>query len=116
MASGHSLNIAPRGDREIVIERAFSAPRARVWDAFTKPALISRWLGVFDQYVMDICEVDLRVGGSVLSLVDRKRGRPESRRQKQAAPQSSEEGNHCCQGILPTIAPTLNVLIANAMP
>lgn len=33
------------GDREIVTERVFDAPRERVWAAFTDPALIARWWG-----------------------------------------------------------------------
>ena len=32
-------------DRDIVVVRAFDAPRPLVFDAWTKPALVQRWLG-----------------------------------------------------------------------
>ena len=57
------LNIETQGDREIVMTRAFNAPRPLVYDAFTRPELVSRWMGVFNEYVMATCEIDLRVGG-----------------------------------------------------
>ena len=59
-----SLEITTPTDHEIVITRSFSAPRALVWDAFTKPALISRWMGLMPGWTFPVCEVDLRVGGS----------------------------------------------------
>jgi uncharacterized protein (TIGR03086 family) len=59
-----TLQVEPRGDREIVMTRAFAAPRHLVFDAMTKPALLKRWLGVFGEWSMPICEVDLRVGGA----------------------------------------------------
>jgi len=58
-----SLAIAPRGDLDIVMTRSFDAPRALVFDAFTKPELVSRWLLGPDGWSMPICEIDLRVGG-----------------------------------------------------
>ncbi len=58
------LQVESRGEREIVMSRAFAAPRALVFDALTKPALLKRWLGVFGEWTMPICEVDLRVGGA----------------------------------------------------
>ena len=39
----NALTISARGNREIVMTRAFDAPRALVFDAFTKPDLIRRW-------------------------------------------------------------------------
>lgn len=59
-----SLEITTPTDEEIVITRRFSAPRALVWDAFTKPALITRWMGLMPGWTFPVCEVDLRVGGS----------------------------------------------------
>jgi uncharacterized protein YndB with AHSA1/START domain len=44
--------------------REFDAPRRLVWEAYTKPELLKRWLGVFGGMTMAVCEVDLRVGGS----------------------------------------------------
>ncbi|RAS69015.1 uncharacterized protein YndB with AHSA1/START domain [Lentzea atacamensis] len=50
-------------DTEIAMSRSFDAPASLVWDAFTKPELIKRWLLGPDGWEMPICEVDLRVGG-----------------------------------------------------
>jgi uncharacterized protein YndB with AHSA1/START domain len=44
--------------------RGFDAPRRRVFDAFTKPALLKRWLLGPPGWSMPVCEVDLRVGGA----------------------------------------------------
>jgi uncharacterized protein YndB with AHSA1/START domain len=57
------LKVTAHGDREVVITRSFHAPRTLVWDAYTKPALLKRWLGVFGDITLDVCEVDLLVGG-----------------------------------------------------
>jgi uncharacterized protein YndB with AHSA1/START domain len=51
-------------DCEIVMTRTFDAPRAAVFDAFTKPELIRRWLLGPDGWSMPVCEVDLRVDGT----------------------------------------------------
>ena len=50
-------------DTEIVITREFNAPRALVWDAFSKPEHIRRWWGLRGTTV-PVCENDLRVGGT----------------------------------------------------
>jgi uncharacterized protein YndB with AHSA1/START domain len=51
------------GDREIVMTRAFDAPRDLVFDAFIKPELIKRWLLGPDGWTMIVCEFDPRPGG-----------------------------------------------------
>jgi uncharacterized protein YndB with AHSA1/START domain len=51
-------------DTEIVVSRTFAAPRRLVWDAWTKPEHISRWMLGPEGWRMPICEVDLRTGGS----------------------------------------------------
>jgi uncharacterized protein YndB with AHSA1/START domain len=58
-----SLRVEARGDREIIMNREFDAPRHLVYEALTTPALIKRWLGVMEGWSMAVCEVDLRVGG-----------------------------------------------------
>lgn len=58
-----ALQITTPSDREIVMTRVLDAPRALVFDAWTKPELLTRWLGVFGGWTMPVCEVDLRVGG-----------------------------------------------------
>ncbi len=59
-----ALKVTTRGDREIVMTRVLNAPRTLVFDAFTKPELVKRWLLGPDGWSMPICEIDLRVGGT----------------------------------------------------
>ena len=59
----NSLQLSPRGDRELVMTRIFDAPRAMVFDAFTKPELVRQWLLGPPGWSMPVCEIDLRVGG-----------------------------------------------------
>ena len=59
----HSLKVEARGEREIVMTRAFEAPRQLVFDAFTKPELLKRWLYGPEGWTLAVCEIDLRVGG-----------------------------------------------------
>lgn len=56
------LSITLPSDREIVVTREFQAPRDLVFDCWTIPALIRRWLGPAD-WVLTTCEFDARVGG-----------------------------------------------------
>ena len=50
-------------DREIVMTRVFNAPRKQVFDAWTRPELVQRWLLGPPGWTMPVCEIDLRVGG-----------------------------------------------------
>jgi uncharacterized protein YndB with AHSA1/START domain len=63
MKNGGSFNITAHGDREIVVTRVFDAPRGLVFDAYTKPELVKRWLTGPDGWSMPVCEIDLRAGG-----------------------------------------------------
>jgi uncharacterized protein YndB with AHSA1/START domain len=63
MKNSGTFNIAAHGDRKILITRVFDAPRRLVFDAYTKPDLIKRWLLGPDGWSMPICETDLRAGG-----------------------------------------------------
>lgn len=58
-----SFRVTTPSDREIEITRDFHAPRQLVYDAFTKPELVRRWLLGPDGWTMPVCEIDLRVGG-----------------------------------------------------
>ncbi|HEV7596456.1 MAG TPA: SRPBCC family protein [Gemmatimonadaceae bacterium] len=58
------LQVTTPSDREIAMTRVFDAPRSLVFDAFTKPELIKRWLGVRGGWTFAVCEVDLKVGGA----------------------------------------------------
>jgi uncharacterized protein YndB with AHSA1/START domain len=50
-------------DREIVMTRVFDAPRKLVFDAMTKPELLKRWFFGPPGWSLEVCELDLRVGG-----------------------------------------------------
>ncbi len=63
MTNRGTLKLATRGDREIVMTRVFDCPRSLVWDAFTKPELVRRWLLGPPDWTMPVCEIDFRVGG-----------------------------------------------------
>ncbi len=60
----NTLKVAAHGDREILVTRAFDAPRALVYEAYTRPELVKRWLGVGNGWSLDVCEMDLVVGGA----------------------------------------------------
>jgi uncharacterized protein YndB with AHSA1/START domain len=51
-------------DREVKVTRAFKAPRALVYRAYSEPALVRRWMLGPPGWSMPVCEMDLRVGGS----------------------------------------------------
>lgn len=59
----NTLQLTTPSDREIVFTRLFNAPRNLVFDAFTKPALIQRWLLGPPGWTMPVCEFDACVGG-----------------------------------------------------
>ncbi len=50
-------------DRDVVVVRAFKAPRSLVFDAWTKPELVKRWLLGPPGWSMPVCEMDARPGG-----------------------------------------------------
>lgn len=62
--SSASFNVTTPTDREIVITRAFDAPRAMVWDAMTKPELLRKWIFSPPGWTMTECTEDVRPGGS----------------------------------------------------
>jgi uncharacterized protein YndB with AHSA1/START domain len=50
-------------DREVCVTRAFKAPRALVFEAYTRPELVRRWMLGPPGWSMPVCEMDVRVGG-----------------------------------------------------
>jgi uncharacterized protein YndB with AHSA1/START domain len=50
-------------DREVKVTRSFKAPRALVYQAYTQPELVRRWLLGPPGWSMPVCEMDVRVGG-----------------------------------------------------
>lgn len=57
------LNVKAVGDCEILIERAFDAPRKLVWEAMTRPEYLKRWLFGPPGWEMTECIENLTVGG-----------------------------------------------------
>ena len=64
MKNTGALKVTTPTEREIVMTRDFDAPRELVFDAFTRPELLKRWLLGPPGWSMVVCEVDLRVGGA----------------------------------------------------
>jgi len=64
MGNAATLETAALGDREIVMTRDFDAPRPLVFDAFTKPELVRKWLLGPPGWSMPVCEIGLKVGGT----------------------------------------------------
>jgi len=76
MSPAGTLKVTTPTDREIALTRVFDAPRHLVFEAYTKPELLKRWLGVHGGWSLAVCEVDLKVGGTY-RYVWRKAGVPE---------------------------------------
>lgn len=59
----HTLAISTPSDLEIVMTRVFNAPRVLVFDCWTRPELLKRWMLGPPGTIFEVCEIDLRVGG-----------------------------------------------------
>ena len=57
------LEVTLPSDREVRVVRSFDAPRQLVWDAHTRPELVTRWMLGPPGWTMPVCEMDLRAGG-----------------------------------------------------
>lgn len=57
------FKLEAQGDREILVVRTFNAPRDLVFEAFTKPELVQRWMLGTDGWTMPVCRIDFRPGG-----------------------------------------------------
>jgi uncharacterized protein YndB with AHSA1/START domain len=64
MTTTGALKVTVPSDREIVLTRAFDAPRSAVFDALTKPELLKRWLLGPPGWSMPVCETEPKVGGA----------------------------------------------------
>lgn len=63
MSFATTLNVTTPSDLEIVVERTFDAPPDLVFDCFTKPEFVRRWLTGPDDWTMPTCDIDLRPEG-----------------------------------------------------
>lgn len=73
-----ATSVERKSERELVLERTFSAPARIVFDAWTKPELLKRWwapksLGVS----LFECDSELRVGGTYRYAFGRDPSNPE---------------------------------------
>lgn len=57
------LAVTTPNDLQIVITRAFDAPRRLVWDAMTRPDLVRRWMFCPPGWSWAECEMDVRAAG-----------------------------------------------------
>ena len=64
-----SLKVAAEGEREIVTERVFDAPRERVFQAFVDPELIPKWWGRRED-TLTVDKLDVREGGDWRFVTD----------------------------------------------
>ena len=58
-----ALEVKAQGEREIMMQRTFAAPRDLVWEALSRPEHLRRWWGACDGG-LTIDEMDFRVGGN----------------------------------------------------
>jgi uncharacterized protein YndB with AHSA1/START domain len=59
-----TLSVTTPSGHEIAMTRVFQAPRTLVFEAMTTPALVKCWLLGPPGWTMEVCEIDLKVGGS----------------------------------------------------
>src|SRR5438045_3843660 len=63
MKNTESLEVTTPSDREFTMTRVFDADRGQVFEAYTNPELVKRWLLGPPGWTMPVCEIDLKVGG-----------------------------------------------------
>jgi uncharacterized protein YndB with AHSA1/START domain len=69
-----ALIVTTPSDREVLLTRVFDAPRRLVFDALTKPEHLVHWFGRHG-WTLQVCEVDLRVGGAWRYMLQGPNGR-----------------------------------------
>jgi uncharacterized protein YndB with AHSA1/START domain len=65
MTSAKRYQTSLPSEREFTLTRTFDAPRRLVFDAYTRPEMIRKWLFGPAEWPMVVCEIDLRVGGKL---------------------------------------------------
>ena len=99
----NEMTLEPRGDREIVVVRTFNAPRDLVFEAFSKPELVKRWMLGTDGWSMPVCSIDFRVGGKGRGPILRATGAPKGN----TAAEEGDRGNRCRTIGVPVVSPSL---------
>jgi len=60
-----TVEVTTPSDREVTMSRTFNTPREMLFEAWTKPELLKRWLYGPKEWPLSRCEIDLRVGGKL---------------------------------------------------
>jgi uncharacterized protein YndB with AHSA1/START domain len=63
MTTNASVIVTTPNDREVLMTRVFDAPRSMVFDCYTKPALLKRWMFP-EGWRLVVCDNDLKIGGA----------------------------------------------------
>jgi uncharacterized protein YndB with AHSA1/START domain len=63
-AANSATTFTTPSDREIRMTRLFDAPRRLVFEAWTNPKHLPRWMLGPEGWTMPVCEIDLRPGGA----------------------------------------------------
>ncbi len=63
-----ALNIVPDADRDLVLTRLIDAPRAKLFKAWTDPALLTQWFAPLP-WTTPRAELDVRPGGASLVVM-----------------------------------------------
>ncbi len=67
-AHSQGLQVSIPTDTTIVMTRAFDAPRKLVWEAFTTPEKMRRWMLPPPGWTLTLCECDARTAGALRIL------------------------------------------------
>jgi uncharacterized protein YndB with AHSA1/START domain len=65
MMNTGKCQLSTPSDLEVLVTREFNAPRQLVYDAFTKPELLKRWMYGFEGWTLAVCDMDVRPGGKI---------------------------------------------------
>jgi uncharacterized protein YndB with AHSA1/START domain len=65
MKNTGTLQVTTPSDREVAMTRVFDAGHESVFEAWTQPELLKRWLYGPEDRRLTVCEIDLLVGGAL---------------------------------------------------
>jgi uncharacterized protein YndB with AHSA1/START domain len=98
LENGGSATVTLPSDREIVITRAFRAPRTLVFETWTKAEHVAQWWDP-NRLPLAVCEIDLRPGGAFRFVNDGQGGM-----------------NHAFSGIYREIVPPSRLVFTSPSP
>jgi uncharacterized protein YndB with AHSA1/START domain len=65
MKNANTLEINTPTDREVATTRVFDAPRRLVWEAWTRPEHVQRWMLGPEGWTMPVCINEAKPGGKI---------------------------------------------------